>query len=227
MTKKREVIKFLKSREVKSPSRGYPTDAGIDFYVPVFNRKFIKDFKDKNPSLIPEPQPQYNGLAYSVGTVSDSTITLSGSGGNVTYNLQDKNDGIFKFDEEKGEPYFILPPHARVMIPSGIHSHMAEEGRALVAFNKSGVSTKYGLDVGACVVDYTYKGEIHLSLINTSTDLVRIYENQKIVQFLELPIFTSEIECLENGSDPEVYKSFFEGLRDDRGAGGFGSTDKK
>jgi hypothetical protein len=40
------IIKFLKIREVKTPTRGFPTDAGIDFYVPKFNPSFIKDHFD-------------------------------------------------------------------------------------------------------------------------------------------------------------------------------------
>jgi len=29
-----ETVKFIKTKEVKSPVRGHPTDAGIDFFVP-------------------------------------------------------------------------------------------------------------------------------------------------------------------------------------------------
>jgi len=43
-----ETIKFLKTREVKSPTRANQTDAGIDFYVPEFTPIFIKDLASKN-----------------------------------------------------------------------------------------------------------------------------------------------------------------------------------
>ena len=180
----KEVTKFFKSRVVKDPSRGFPTDAGIDFFVPEFTSKFLEDFAVKNP------------------------------------NIENKAD-------RKGS-YFAVPPQGRILIPSGLHSRMAEPGRALIAFNKSGVATKLGLDVGACVVDYTYQGEIHLSLINTSNEEVRVYENMKIVQFVETPVITNDIEVTEMSDTPaEDYLAFYDGMKKDRGAGGFGSTDKK
>jgi dUTPase len=199
-------IKFLKIRDVKPPTRAYEFDAGIDFFVPEFTPKFIKDLKEKNP-------------------------LVGKSVAKITWDLNDYNDTFFKFDEETGKNYFLLAPEARVMIPSGIKSRMAKPGRALIAANKSGIATKHGLIFGAQVIDYTYKGEIHLSLINTSTKVVRIYEDMKILQFLEMPVFTSQIE-VTNTVDPivdaeETEKTFYKDLQDDRGAGGFGSTDKK
>lgn len=44
-------IKFLKIRDVKSPVRGTDEAAGIDFFVPNYNEKFEKDFKEKNPEI--------------------------------------------------------------------------------------------------------------------------------------------------------------------------------
>jgi dUTPase len=45
-------IKFLKTREVKDPSRANTYDAGIDFYVPEFTSEFIALLKEKNPDII-------------------------------------------------------------------------------------------------------------------------------------------------------------------------------
>ena len=103
---------------------------------------------------------------------------------------------------------------------------MAKSGRALIAANKSGVATKHGLVYGAQVVDYTYKGEIHLSLINTSWDSVKITPGMKIIQFLEMPVYNSQV-VIEAQRFPGDEEKFYEGLQDDRGDGGFGSTDKK
>lgn len=109
---------------------------------------------------------------------------------------------------------FILPGE-RVLIPSGVKSEFAAN-TALIANNKSGVSTKLGLIVGACVVDSDYTGEIHLSLINPGNDVVTLKEKQKVIQFLHQPVIIEEIEFLN-----EYNK------KTDRGDGGFGSTDKK
>jgi dUTPase len=181
-------IKFLKIRDVKSPTRAYEFDAGIDFYVPEFNKTFLDDLLDKNESA------------------------------------------DLRMVKEKGVKYIEIPPQSRIMIPSGIKSRMAKPGRALIAANKSGIATKHGLVYGAQVVDYTYKGEIHLSLINTSSNFIKISGGMKILQFLETPVFNSIVEVFDNTdlADPVDYEGeFYNGLQDDRGADGFGSTDKK
>ena len=44
-------IKFLKVRDVKSPSRANKLDAGIDFYVPELTDEFVKILREKNPHI--------------------------------------------------------------------------------------------------------------------------------------------------------------------------------
>ena len=44
-------IKFLKTRDVKSPSRANKLDAGIDFYVPELTDEFVKILREKNPHI--------------------------------------------------------------------------------------------------------------------------------------------------------------------------------
>jgi dUTPase len=229
----KESIKFLKTREVKSPTRSYSLDAGIDFYVPVFTSSFIKDLKLKNIEFFhSELYNQGYNQGYTLGNpnncINNGTLVISGkdkSIPSISYDLKDDNNSFFKFDEESGNPYFLLPPHGNILIPSGIHSYMAKPGRALIAANKSGIASKYGIIFGAQVVDYSYQGEIHINILNTSTKMVRIYENMKIIQFLETPIYNSEIEVTE-GNDLSI-PIFYEGMVVDRGAAGFGSTDKK
>ena len=106
----------------------------------------------------------------------------------------------------------------RVNIPSGIKANVPE-GYALIAYNKSGVSLKYGLDIGASVVDEDYQGEIHLSLVNTSNKQVHITYGQKIVQFILLPVFYDSIE--------EVSEEDCFDFETQRGSGAFGSTGVK
>jgi len=123
----------------------------------------------------------------------------------------------------------VLRPGQRVLIPSGIHCQMANPHRALIAANKSGVATKTGLIFGAQVVDYEYQGEIHISLINTNKEidhsgkgLVEITPGMKAVQFLETPIYNSNIEVFD-----DLTPSGFYAKETTRGAGGFGSSDQK
>lgn len=113
----------------------------------------------------------------------------------------------------------VLGPHERVNIPSGIKAEVPH-GYALIAYNKSGVSLKYGLDIGASVVDEDYKGQIHLSLVNTSDDIVYINCGQKIVQFVLIPVNYEMPE--EVNSEEELF------TRDsERGEGAFCSTGEK
>lgn len=221
-----DTIKFLKVRDVKSPSRAYDFDAGIDFYVPTFDVSFVKDLKEKNPIIWPVNKP-YSGEGYIMG----GSFTIGSTGGldttKIVYDLKDDNDTQIKFDDAEGKNYFLLAPGSRINIPSGIKSRMAEPGRALIAFNKSGIATKFGLVAGACVVDYLYQGEIHLSLINTSSKVVRIYEGMKILQFVETPVFNSAIEITVAEDDPKKAIMFYEGMKTDRGEKGFDSTKNK
>ena len=162
-------MNYLKTLEVKSPNRGTPFSAGIDFFVPENTEAFVKAFKEKNPNIY--------------------------------------------IDSERG---IVLGPHERVNIPSGIKAEVPR-GFAMIAYNKSGVSLKYGLDVGATVVDEDYQGVIHLSLVNTSDEIVEIKFGQKIIQFLLIPVKYEEI--VEVNSEEEVF------TRDSkRKSGGFGST---
>lgn len=125
-----------------------------------------------------------------------------------------KNPSIL-IDKDYG---ISLLPHERVNIPSGIKAEVPT-GFALIAYNKSGVSLKYGLDVGASVVDEDYQGEIHISLVNTSDTEVKIAFGQKIVQFILVPIFYDDLtECPEELCFTR---------NSERKSGGFGSTGSK
>lgn len=112
----------------------------------------------------------------------------------------------------------VLIPGSRVNIPSGIHVKMPD-GYCLIAFNKSGIASKYGLKIGACVVDENYTGEIHLSLINNTAQNIIIKPDQKIIQFLVLKPNYVNIEVFEKLND--IYKK---SDHLERGSKGFGST---
>ena len=109
-------------------------------------------------------------------------------------------------------------PGGRYFIPSGIKANVPE-GFALIAMNKSGVSMKKGLMVGACVVDSDYQGEIHLHLINTSNNPVTIEPGDKLTQFLLIPVNHCVVDLVD------VDELFDEETT--RGSGGFGSTGVK
>lgn len=116
-----------------------------------------------------------------------------------------------------GHDHISIPPHASIKIPMGIKV-IVPEGYALVAFNKSGVSSKTGLTLGACVVDEGYTGELVLNYLNTSSDTVTVKPGQKCVQFLLLNVDKPVAEEIT----PEDYETIT--LNSQRGDGSFGST---
>jgi len=109
----------------------------------------------------------------------------------------------------------IIKPHGRVCIPSGVHVNI-KPGYALYAANKSGVATKLGLVSGAQLIDEDYQGEVHLSLVNTTNKEVFLKSNQKIIQFIYIPI-ASDIP--EEVPFDELYSEIT-----NRSSGGFGSS---
>jgi dUTP pyrophosphatase len=141
-------VRVAKVRPVKTPARGTPQSAGLDFFVP---------------------------------------------------------DGV----------HFTVQPGSSALIPSGIKVSVPK-GHALVAFNKSGIATKRGLIVGACVVDEDYQGEIHLHLMNVGQEPQEITAGDKITQFVLLPVLYDGVEVVEPSS---LYEQATV-----RGDGAFGST---
>ncbi len=123
----------------------------------------------------------------------------------------------FYIPEDIGWESTTLLPNESILIDSGIKMTIPK-GFALIAFNKSGVATKQGLTVGACVVDSGYQGNIHIHLINTSNKPQTIKAGQKAVQFVALPVLLiNPIEHIGN------QLSLFD-EESTRGDGGFGST---
>lgn len=146
-------ILFTKVRDVKSPNRAHPTDAGIDLYIP-------NDFEERQ-----------------------------------------------------------LKPGESVLIPSGLKFRIPE-GYMMKIDNKSGVSSKRGFIIGACIVDQNYLGEVHIHLIKVAADAKDnspLKPGEKIAQGIIIPVnyaIPAEITINEYEKHGNT----------DRGEGGFGSS---
>lgn len=125
--------------------------------------------------------------------------------------------GIDFFVPNDASSHTLLPGQ-NALIPSGIKMEVPQ-GFALIAFNKSGIAAKKGLQVGACVIDEDYQGEVHLDMHNISDKTVTIEPGDKIVQFLLIKV--------DNCSVEEVPAEELHTVATERGAGGFGSTGVK
>ena len=108
------------------------------------------------------------------------------------------------------------------------------EGWALIVKEKSGRAVKDKLDVGACLIDSSYRGEVHVHLFNNAPQdyniievdstnkallpsfqkksSVKIKKGEKIAQMIMVPIWTGQPEEVEDLDET------------DRGTGGFGSS---
>jgi len=104
----------------------------------------------------------------------------------------------------------ILKPGERKMISTGISAELPEGYVALI-WDKSGVAAS-GIKTMGGVIEYTYRGEYKVVMLNTTKENYEIKKAQKIAQLLIQPIVTAEVE--------EV----FELSETERGDGAFGST---
>lgn len=110
----------------------------------------------------------------------------------------------------------VLKPGEHVNIPSGVHV-LLPAGTVLVFFNKSGVALKKRLQIGACVIDEDYQGEVHLHVTNIGRKSVVIKRGEKLAQALLLQV--SYPKLVEETSLEDLYQH-----TSTRGTGAFGST---
>ncbi|KAB1443795.1 dUTP diphosphatase [Pseudodesulfovibrio senegalensis] len=116
------------------------------------------------------------------------------------------------FDQE----YLEIGPGERRTIGTGIAIDVREPGVAGFLYSRSGLGTKEGLTVsqGVGVIDPDYRGEIKVSLLNTSGEKRRIRRGQRIAQLVFKTCYQASISAVEELTGTE------------RGAGGFGHTGK-
>ncbi len=109
-----------------------------------------------------------------------------------------------------------IGPGEKAAIPAGVAIEIRQHSIAAYVFSRSGLGTKEGLTVsqGVGVIDPDYRGEIKVSLLNTSGEVRRIKRGQRIAQLVFMPIFQAVLNPVEELGET------------DRGAGGFGSTGK-
>jgi dUTP pyrophosphatase len=86
-------------------------------------------------------------------------------------------------------------PHGASILPTGLKVEVPE-GYMMEIKNKSGIASKRGLLVGACVVDRGYTGEIFVNLHNPSDRTQTIHAGDKIAQAVFVKI-TTDIELVE------------------------------
>lgn len=114
------------------------------------------------------------------------------------------------------QEYVVLAPGRRKAISAGIALEILTPGMAGFIFSRSGLGTKEGLVVsqGVGVIDPDYRGEIIVSLFNTSSTERNVVKGQRIAQLLFMPALQAQLFSVSSLSSTS------------RGAGGFGHTGK-
>lgn len=81
-----------------------------------------------------------------------------------------------------------LAPQTRWLFETGIAIEMPSSYVGIIK-PRSGLATKFGIDVLAGVVDAGYRGEIRVALFNTGTESIEVNHGDRIAQilFVELP----------------------------------------
>lgn len=124
-------------------------------------------------------------------------------------------------DEQGDEILEIeIPSGEQVNIPSGIKVNILDKNTYLQATNKSGIASKYHLDVMANTIDADYQGECHLNVVNTGNTKVIVRTGMKLLQMIHKEFINTEWEEISNEEYSNISKSA-------RGEGGFNSTGLK
>ena len=115
--------------------------------------------------------------------------------------LDFKNDG------------FILNPHERVLIKTGIHVELPQSKEIQVR-PRSGLALKHGITCANAIgtVDEDYIGDIGVILLNTSNEPFIIKKGDRIGQLVLMSVDKFEWEVVDNLSETK------------RGECGFGHT---
>ena len=107
----------------------------------------------------------------------------------------------------------IIPPKNRKLIPTGLYISWDDPNYYMRIAPRSGLSVKNCIDVGAGVIDYDYRGELKILLINNSNDKEFIVsKNMKIAQMIPTKMVRLNLNITDTLEETV------------RGNGGFGST---
>ncbi len=77
----------------------------------------------------------------------------------------------------------VFPPHGQMRVHTGVAMEIPD-GHVGLIWDKSGISFNMGLKVMGGVIDASYRGEIIMSLLNTTDKEVVLEKGHKIAQML-------------------------------------------
>lgn len=108
---------------------------------------------------------------------------------------------------------FEILPESDYLVPLDIRISFPD-GYAMIVKEKSGIATKKKIDIGACLIDNSYRGICHVHLFNNNTiNSVKFNKGDKIAQAIIVPIWDGQPIQVDDIS-----------IETERSEGGFGST---
>lgn len=115
-----------------------------------------------------------------------------------------------------------LAPGGNMLFETGLKFGIPH-GYALMVCNRSGMAAKKSLVYGAHLIDSGYDGEVFIDLHNIGTEIQTIKPGEKIAQLVMVPVIS--FRAVETSED-NLY-GWYPITVSDRGAAGFGSSDRK
>lgn len=108
----------------------------------------------------------------------------------------------------------VIAPGERAMIPTGIAISPGRSDVVAIIAARSGLGAKKGITLanGIGVIDSDYRGEISVTLLNTSTVDFEVNDGDRIAQLMFIPVYHASFTLADALDETE------------RGEGGFGST---
>jgi dUTP pyrophosphatase len=153
-------------------------------------------------------------LLITTGEVTASTIKIPSS--DLSF-ISDEVEQLYKkYPTDAGydiiaSEQVLIEPWSRAPISTGLKLAIPIGYYGMVC-SRSGLAFKNGIQVGAGIIDSTYRGEVKCLLFNLSNDYFTVYKGDRIAQLIIIPLFQGKIK--RTATLPET----------DRGTKGFGST---
>jgi len=90
----------------------------------------------------------------------------------------------------------VVPPGARVKIPTGIAIEIPFKHIVGLVFPRSGLATKHGISLANAVgvIDSDYKGEIIVAVHNQAGQEYIVSPGERVAQLLFLPVYDAVLE---------------------------------
>ena len=114
------------------------------------------------------------------------------------------------------EAPLILEPGTTHLVRTGIAIHIGDPGYAAMILPRSGLGHKHGIVLGNLVglIDSDYQGELMVSTWNRGNTPFTLNPLERLAQLVIVPVVQARFNLVADFGASE------------RGAGGFGSTDK-